>query len=76
MDLELESFLIQFRCHWNPGFDAHLELDSHAGQALVSLRVRLRRAPGPLQPHHHFPHPQKARRARRAVARAELVEIP
>ena len=69
-----------FRCLWNSGFDAHLELDSHAGQAWVSLRVRLGHAPGPLQAQAPFPHPQKRtrngpsrqrRRARRAAARAE-----
>ena len=77
---ELESFFNKFRCLWNSGFDAHLELDSHAGQAWVSLRVRLGHAPGPLQPQAHFPHPQnrtrngpsrQRRRARRAAARAE-----
>ena len=56
---ELESFLTKFRCLWNFGFDAHLELDSHAGQAWVSLRVRLGHAPGPLQPPNHFPHPHQ-----------------
>ena len=52
---EMESFITKFRCLWNSGFDAHLELDSHAGQAWVSLRVRLGHAPGPLQPHDPFP---------------------
>ena len=45
---ELESFLTKFRCLWNTGFDAHLELDSHAGQAWVSLHVRIGHALNPL----------------------------
>ena len=49
----MESFITKFRCLWNSGFDAHLELDLHAGQASVSLRVRLGHAPGPLQPPQH-----------------------
>ena len=68
----------------NSGFDAHLELDLHAGQAWVSLRVHLGHAPGPLQPPYHIPHPPNStrngpsrqhRRARTAASRAEqLVE--
>ena len=77
---ELESFLTKFRSLWNSCFDAHLELDSHAGQAWVSLRVHLGHAPGPLQPPDHISHPpnstrngpsRQRRRARRAAARAE-----
>ena len=81
---ELESFLTKFRCLWNSGFDAHLELDSHAGQSWVSMRVLLGHAPGPLQPPNHIPYPpnstrngpsRQRRRARRAAARSEqLVE--
>ena len=64
-------------------FDAHLELDSQAGQAWVSLRVRLGHAPGPLQPSDHFHHPQNRtrngpsrqhHRARRAAANAEQID--
>ena len=77
---EIESFITKFRVLWNSGLDAHLEVNSHAGQAWVSLRVRLGHDPGPLQPHHQFEHPpsksrnspsRQRRRARRAAARAE-----
>ena len=75
MDSELESFLTKFRGLWNSGFDAHLELESHAGQAWVSLRVRLGHAPGPVQHPRHFAHQNRTRngpsRQRRRERRAE-----
>ena len=70
--LELDSFITKFKGLWNSGLDAHLELNTHAGQAWVNLRVRLGHAPGPMQP--HFPHEKKSRngpaRQRRRTKRA------
>ena len=45
---ELETFVDKFRRLWKAGRDAHLDLESHAGQAWVGLRVRLGHEPGPL----------------------------
>ena len=75
MDSELESFFTKFRSLLNSGYDAHLEVNSHAGQAWVSLRVRQGHAPGPVQPPNHFAHHNKTRngpsRQQRRERRAE-----
>ena len=80
---ELDSFITKFKGLWNSGLDAHLELNTHAGQAWVNLRVRLGHAPGPLQPHFQFPPPanksrngpaRERRRAKRAAERAATTE--
>ena len=81
---ELETFIVKFRNLWKAGLDAHLDIESHAGQAWVGLRVRLGPEPGPAQQHPPFPpHVDKKtrdgpsrqrRRARRAAARAEQAE--
>ena len=81
---ELETFIVKFRHLWKAGLDAHLDIESHAGQAWVGLRVRLGPEPGPAQQHPPFPpHVDKKtrdgpsrqrRRARRAAARTELAD--
>ena len=38
---EIDSFIRKFKDLWNCGFDAHLDVDTHAGQAWVVLRVGL-----------------------------------
>ena len=61
------------------GLSAHLDLDTHAGDAWVGLRVRLGQEPGL---HHHQIQPRKTRdgparqrrRARRAAARLKEAE--
>ena len=64
--------------------DAHLNIETHAGQAWVGLHVRLGHAPGPL---HHQPHSppthrnknspsRQRRRARRAAAKKKAEEAP
>ena len=75
---ELDTFVKKFHQLWNDGMTAHLDLDTHAGDAWVGLRVRLGPVPGPL---HHEVHPyhqevprkespsRQRRRARRAAAR-------
>ena len=50
---ELDSFVHKFHQLWNAGYNAHLDLDTHAGHAWVGLRVQLGQVPGPL--HHQVP---------------------
>ena len=81
---ELETFIVKFRHLWKAGLDAHLDIESHAGQAWVGLRVRLGHEPGPAQQHPPFtPHVDKKtrdgpsrqrRRTRRAAERAEQAD--
>ena len=75
---------MQFKNLWKSGFDAHLDIESHAGQAWVGIHVRLGHEPGPAQQHQHFPShldrkprdgpSRQRRRARRAAARAERAD--
>ena len=74
---ELDTFVHKFKQLWKSGLDAHLDIDTHGGEAWVGLRLRLSHAPGP---HHHFPNQprrtrngpaQQRRRARRAALRQE-----
>ena len=76
---ELDTFVQKFHQLWNAGLNAHLNLDTHAGSAWVSLHVQLGHLPGPphLQPHPPFypvakkvASPSRQRRQdRRAAAR-------
>ena len=75
---EVDTFIRKFHQLWKSGVTAHLDLDTHAGNAWVGLRVQLGHVPGPL---HHQVHPQHQqafrkvspsrlrRRARRLAAR-------
>ena len=69
---ELDSFVLKFKSLWYSGIDAHLDVETHAGQAWVGLRVGLGHPPGLPQPHllrkKDSPSKQR-RRARRAEAR-------
>ena len=71
---ELDTFVQKFKQLWYSGLTAHLDLDTHAGQAWVGVRVRLGHAPGPLHIPPHFPSSRKTRdgpsRQRRRVRRA------
>ena len=84
VDNELDSFIEKFKQLWKRGAGAHLDMDTHAGQAWVGLRVRLGQPHGPHPPPQ--PQPQhlsnsrlrarngpsrQRRRARRAAARQE-----
>ena len=51
---------------WKSGIGAHLNIDTHAGEAWVGLRVRLGHAPGP--PHHQV-HPQTREKSRNGPSR-------
>ena len=82
---ELDTFVLKFHQLWNAGYNAHLDLDTHAGYAWVGLRVQLGQAPGPL--HHRAPPPpfaynqkkaesqsRQRRRARRSAERQAAAE--
>ena len=71
---ELDNFVSQFKNLWRSGLDSHLDLECHAGQAWVGIRVRL----GPGEPLHIPPQrkfrdnpSRQRRRARRAAARQQ-----
>ena len=49
-DKELDNFVLKFKSLWKSGYDVHLDIDSHAGQAWVGLRLRLGQAQEPVQP--------------------------
>ena len=78
---ELHTFVRKFHQLWKDGVTAHLDLDTHAGNAWVGLRVQLGHVPGPshqqVQPvpqqvHRKFESLSwQRRRARREAARAE-----
>ena len=36
---EIDSFVKKFKNLWKAGYSAHLDLDTHSGQAWVGLRV-------------------------------------
>ena len=38
-ETELNKFILKFKVLWKSGLDAHLDLDCHAGQAWVGLRL-------------------------------------
>ena len=42
---EVDSFVQKFKNLWESGFSAHLDLDTHSGQAWVGLRVQLEHHP-------------------------------
>ena len=45
---EIDTFILKFKNLWAAGLDAHLNAETHAGQAWVSLHLRLGHPPGPL----------------------------
>ena len=46
---ELENFVKKFEQLWKSGHNVHLDIDSQAGNASVSLHLNLGRYPGPIQ---------------------------
>ena len=79
VDTEIDFFVKKFKQLWRAGYGAHLDIDAHAGQAWVGLRVRLE-PPGPQVERQNVR--QKARdgpsrqrrRARRAAVREKASE--
>ena len=76
---EVDTFVRKFHQLWKAGLTAHLDLDTHAGNAWVGLRVQLGHVPpGPL---HQQEHPQvfrkvspsRLRRRERRLATRERV---
>ena len=72
---ELDSFVLKFKQLWKSGHDAHLDVESKAGKAWVSIRLCLADEPGPLhQPFNlakTISSSRERRRIRRQVARKE-----
>ena len=52
---EVDTLVRKFHQLWNDGFTAHLDLDTHAGDAWVGLRLNLGQIPGPIHGHGHAP---------------------
>jgi hypothetical protein len=75
---ELDFFVKKFNQLWKDGLGAHLDIDTHAGQAWVGVRVRLGHVDSPHQVHAQV-HKQKSRnspsrqrrRARREAAKRQ-----
>ena len=84
---ELQSFIFKFHQLWEAGVTAHLDLDTHAGQAWVGLRAQLGLVPGPQFQHqlhqnvqancHRSPayHRRQERRKATKVAVAEATVV-
>jgi hypothetical protein len=47
-DKELGNFVLKVKSLWKSGYDVHLDMDYHAGQAWVGLRLRLGHAQEPV----------------------------
>ena len=76
VDHEINSFILKFNQLWCNGFDAHLDMEAHAGNAWIGLRLNLgkRRFPFP-STHRKAPSPSRLRRReRRAAAREDVTE--
>ena len=76
---ELDSFIGKLKQLWQSGEDAHLHVETHAGEAWVSLHVKLGHGQDHQQQHSVQPHLprnrngpyRQRRRARRAATRQE-----
>ena len=66
---EFDSFIRKFCNLWHLGADAHLDVETRAGQAWVGLRVRLGQAQGDVHPHQNLT--RKARSSPSRVRRRE-----
>ena len=71
MDSEIDNLVKNFKRLWQAGHSAHLDIESHGGQAWMGLRVRLGHA---AVPHQHQVHSKGSRnspsRQRRRIRRA------
>ena len=69
-DSELDKFILKFKLLWGSGHNAHLDLERHAGQAWVGIRVQLGQDPELQTPKTCKNSPSRQRRrARRAAAK-------
>ena len=78
---ELDSFVHKFKQLWKAGHTAHLDLDTHAGNVWVGLRVQLGHTHQPSQPvpppPHRYRGPSYQRRlAKRRAARSQSSPSP
>ena len=71
---ELDTFVKKFPQLWNDGVTAHLDLDTHAGDAWVGFRVRLGPVPVPLHHEVHPYHQEVPRKEKANVVRATDTE--
>ena len=70
---EFDNFILKFKNLWKSGYDAHLEVDTHAGQAWVGLCLCLGDAPDPFKYKRVSPSRHR-RRERRAEARQTVAK--
>ena len=77
MDADIDLLVNNFKQFWKSGRSAHLDIDCHAGQAWMGLRVRL----GHVHDHDHQPEirtrngpSRQRRRMHRAAARQQAAE--
>ena len=62
MDMqEIDKFVQKFKHLWKTGCDAHLDIDTHAGQVWEGIRGPLGCSPGTL----HEVHPHKPNHSRK-----------
>ena len=75
---ELVSFVLKFKQLWKVGLDAHLDIESRAGQAWVGLHLRLADELGPVNNIHQFSKsktsPARDRRRERCAAQKEALQ--
>ena len=45
MNMDLDSFFMKFKQLWREGLDAHLDLETHAGNAWVGLKLNFGQHP-------------------------------
>ena len=67
---EVDSLILKFKQLWKTGLDAHLDLHTHAGQAWVSLHVRLGHAQDQRHQGNYFKSRNGLSRQRRREKRA------
>ena len=73
-ETELNKFVLKFKSLWSSGYDAHLDMDCHAGEAWVGLRLRLGSADRPHLHQHGVGKetPSKRRRRERRAAEQQV----
>ena len=71
---EIDKFVRKFKDLWSSGLDAHLDIDAHAGEAWIGLRVRVGGSSPRTKSNDSRTSPSRdRRRARRATVRQEQV---
>ena len=66
---EIDSFVLKFRQLWSAGLDAHLDLETHAGNAWVGLKLNVGQyRPNPVGEFFKRASPSRIRRRERRAA--------